>query len=212
MAMRLRRSGAVLVVLAAMSAVACTDKAKLSEKEANANVNALVAIADADVGRIERGLPLGAGKLSSLWANGADAHQDLRAVRAALVRMRREVPDLTIAKSTFFAVADAQGIAIRNDLEEDAMAGTALLPLFPGLAKAEAGSYVTTTGAFPGPPSRRARTRTGSPPSRSRKTTARSRGSSSRGGPSAASPITFRSSFSTTSRRRKGTRSCLSCT
>lgn len=152
MAMRLRRSGAVLVVLAAMSAVACTDKAKLSEKEANANVNALVAIADADVGQIERGLPLGAGKLSSLWANGADAHQDLRAVRAALVRMRREVPDLTIAKSTFFAVADAQGIAIRNDLEEDAMAGTALLPLFPGLAKAEAGSYVTTTGAFPGPP------------------------------------------------------------
>ncbi|MGO9713319.1 MAG: hypothetical protein ACLQBL_30950 [Polyangiaceae bacterium] len=152
MAMRLRRSGAVLVVLAAMSAVACTDKAKLSEKEANANVDALVAIADADVGQIERGLPLGAGKLSSLWANGADAHQDLRAVRAALVRMRREVPDLTIAKSTFFAVADAQGIAIRNDLEEDAMAGTALLPLFPGLAKAEAGSYVTTTGAFPGPP------------------------------------------------------------
>ena len=136
----------------ALSALGCTDKAKLSEKEAAANVDALVAIADSDVGEIERGLPLGAAKLSSLWASGADPRQDLRAVRSALARMRREVPDLTVAKSTFFAVADAQGVAIRNDLEEDAMAGTALLPLFPGLAKAEAGSYVTTTGAFPGPP------------------------------------------------------------
>src|SRR5580700_5249720 len=136
----------------ALSALGCTDKGKLSEKEAAANVDALVAIADSDVGEIARGLPLGAAKLSSLWASGADPRQDLRAVRSALARMRREVPDLTVAKSTFFAIADAQGIAIRNDLEEDAMAGTALLPLFPDLAKAEAGSYVATTGAFPGPP------------------------------------------------------------
>jgi hypothetical protein len=148
-----RRGSAVLVWGAlAVSLLGCTDKAKLSEKEAGANVDALIAIADADVGEIERGLPLGAAKLSVLWAKGADPHQDLHAVRTALAKMRREVPDLTVAKSTFFAVADAQGIAIRNDLEEDAMAGTALLPLFPDLAKAEAGAYVTTTGAFPGPP------------------------------------------------------------
>jgi hypothetical protein len=136
---------------AALATLGCTDKGKLSEREAGLNVAALVAIADADVGEIERGLPLGAAKLSALWAKGADPHQDLHAVRSALARMRREVPDLTIAKSTFFAIADAQGIAIRNDLEEDAMAGTPLFPLFPELAKAEAGSYVATTGAFPGP-------------------------------------------------------------
>src|SRR6202000_164830 len=94
----------------------------------------------------------GAQKLSALWAKGADPRQDLHAVRIALAKMRREVPDLTVAKSTFFAIADEKGIAIRNDLEEAAWAWTALLPLFPELAKAEAGNYVATTGAFPGPP------------------------------------------------------------
>jgi hypothetical protein len=147
---------ALVLASAAMAGSAgCADKAKVSEKAAGANLDALVTIADTDVGQIERGLPLGAAKLSSLWGKGdkgTDVHQDLRAVRSALARMRRDVPDLMVAKSTFFAVADAQGIAIRNDLEEDAMAGAALLPLFPELAKAEAGSYVTTTGAFPGPP------------------------------------------------------------
>ena len=143
---------ALALTCAALAPLGCTDKGKLSEKEAVTNVDALVVIADADVGQIERGLPLGAAKLSALWAKGADPSQDLRAVRSSLAKMRREVPDLTIAKSTFFAVADARGVGIRNDLEEDAMAGLALLPLFPDLAKAEAGSYVTTTGAFPGPP------------------------------------------------------------
>ena len=196
----------------ALSALGCTDKAKVSEKEAAANVNALVAIADSDVGEIERGLPLGAAKLSSLWANGADPRQDLRAVRSALARMRREVPDLTVAKSTFFAVADAQGVAIRNDLEEDAMAGTALLPLFPDLAKAEAGSYVATTGAFPGPPLASGPDKDWLAAVPIKKATARSAESCSRGGPSAASPTTSRSSCRTTWRRRKGTGSCRSCT
>jgi hypothetical protein len=56
--------------------------------------------------------------------------------------------DLGIAKSTFFALADANGIAIRNDLEEDVMAGQNLFTVFPALAKARDG-YVTTTGVFP---------------------------------------------------------------
>ena len=138
--------------MTAIGLAGCTNKGKVAEREAHANVDALVAIADTDVGQIARGLPQGATKLGALWAKGADPRQDLRAVRAALLRMRREEPDLLVAKSTFFAVADDKGIAIRNDLEEDAMAGTALLPLFPDLSKALAGSYVTTTGAFPGQP------------------------------------------------------------
>ncbi len=147
-----RRAALFLGVGLAFATTACADKGKVSAREAAMNVDALVKIADTDVGQIESGLPAGATKLAALWAKGNDPHQDLRAVRTALARMRREVPDLMVAKSTFFAIADAQGIAIRNDLEEDAMAGTALLPLFPELAKAEAGSYVTATGAFPGPP------------------------------------------------------------
>jgi hypothetical protein len=55
---------------------------------------------------------------------------------------------LNIAKSTFFALADPSGIAIRNDLEEDVMAGQNLVALFPALARATDG-FVTTTGSFP---------------------------------------------------------------
>jgi hypothetical protein len=81
-------------------------------------------------------------------ANGADPKQDLAGVRKALFRTRRDVPDLDIAKSTFFALADGSGIAIRNDLEEDVMAGQNLFAIFPALAKAK-DAYTTTVGAFP---------------------------------------------------------------
>jgi hypothetical protein len=129
----------------------CTDKAKTSEAQARSEVASVAALVDKDAGEIESGLPKGAEKLAALWAKGGDPHQDLPAVRSALLRMRRDVPDLTVAKSTFFALADDKGVAVRNDLEEDAMAGTNLVAIFPELAKAEAGGYVTTTGAFPGP-------------------------------------------------------------
>jgi hypothetical protein len=137
-----------LSLLLASSLAACTDHAKESEKLAIPQVEALAKNANDDVGQVERGLPGGAKGLLPLYANKGDPHQDLPAVRRALVRIRREVPDLTVAKSTFFALADDKGIAIRNDLEEDAMAGRNLVQLFPALSKTLAGEYVTTTGTF----------------------------------------------------------------
>src|SRR5439155_16780494 len=79
---------------------------------------------------------------------GADPRQDIAGVRTALKRVRRDVMDLEVAKSTFFALADNSGIAIRNDLEEDVMAGQNLVTIFPALARAK-GGFVTGTGAFP---------------------------------------------------------------
>jgi hypothetical protein len=108
----------------------------------------LGALVEKDVGEVERGLPEGAKRLSKLLANGGDPKQDVAGVRRALLRVRRDVPDLDIAKSTFFALADPSGVAIRNDLEEDVMAGQNLVSVFPGLAQARDG-YVTTTGTFP---------------------------------------------------------------
>jgi hypothetical protein len=72
-----------------------------------------------------------------------------------LRQIRAEVPDLTVAKSTFFALADAQGVAIRNDLEQDVMAGQNVVTIFPALKKALQGSFATATGLFPttSPPS-----------------------------------------------------------
>jgi len=129
----------------------CKDQAKESAARAAEDIVATAALVDKDVGEIERGLPAGAKLLSTLVADGADPRQDVAGVRKALARVRREVVDLLVAKSTFFALADPSGIAIRNDLEEDVMAGQNLVAIFPTFSKATEG-FVTGTGTFPGPP------------------------------------------------------------
>jgi hypothetical protein len=140
------RISASLAALAAF--LDCKDPAKESAVLAAHDVAQLAALVDKDVAEIERGLPAGASKLAPLVANGGDPRQDVAGVRKALMRMRRDVSDLNAAKSTFFALADANGVAIRNDLEEDVMAGQNLTAIFPALAGAATG-VVTTTGAFP---------------------------------------------------------------
>ena len=127
---------------------ACKDQGKESAARASANVTDLAALVDKDFGEIERGMPAGAKQLAPLVAGGADPRQDTAGVRRAMQRARRDVPDLAIAKSTFFALADPGGVAIRNDLEEDVMAGQNLFTVFPALAKAKT-DYTTTTGVFP---------------------------------------------------------------
>ncbi len=128
----------------------CKDKGKESEARAKEHAQALSTLVERDVAEIERGLPEGAKRLGPLFAK-EEPQKNLPAVRSALQKVRRDVPDLGIAKSTFFAFADDSGVAIRNDLEQDAMAGLNLFSIFPELAKSKDG-YVTTTGAFPGPP------------------------------------------------------------
>jgi hypothetical protein len=135
--------------------VGCKDKAKESARFAGEHAASLGTLADKDVAEVERGLPEGARQLGRLYAKGADPKQDLPAVRSSLRRVRRDVPDLTQAKSTFFALADASGIGIRNDLEEDSMAGQNLALLFPDLKKALDGApFAQSLGSFQakGPP------------------------------------------------------------
>jgi len=136
---------ALALVLAASG---CKDQAKESADHAVSDATYMAALVDKDVGEIERGLPQGATRLSTLLANGADPKQNVADVRKGLFKVRRDVPDLDIAKSTFFALADSTGVAIRNDLEEDVMAGQNLFSIFPALAKAK-DAYTTTVGAFP---------------------------------------------------------------
>jgi hypothetical protein len=136
------------VLLSLISLAGCKDQAKESATRASADVASLGVLVEKDVGEIERGLPEGAKRLSALLANGADPKQDVAAVRKGLFKVRRDVQDLDVAKSTFFAVADASGVAIRNDLEEDVMAGQNLFSVFPALAKSR-DAYTTAVGAFP---------------------------------------------------------------
>jgi hypothetical protein len=144
--MRGRTAGVVLAGLFALAG--CKDKGKQSAQAAADNVAALVVLAQKDVEEIERGLPQGA----KLMAPLVDKREPLEppAVRQKLLKTRREVPDLNISKSTFYALADEKGVAVRNDLEVDTMAGQNLVQVFPDLAKALAGggAFVETTGAF----------------------------------------------------------------
>jgi hypothetical protein len=140
-----------LVGLAILLLPDCKDAAKASEQKATEHATLLAKLVDDDVGEVERGLPTGAVQMASLFANGADPAKDLAAVRTGLRRIRAEILDLTKAKSTFFALADAQGVAIRNDLEQDVMAGQNVVTIFPGLKKALDGSFATATGLFPTP-------------------------------------------------------------
>jgi hypothetical protein len=144
--MRGRTAGVVLAGLLALAG--CKDKGKQSAQAAADNVAALVVLAQKDVEEIERGLPQGAKLMTPL----VDKREPLEppAVRQKLLKTHREVPDLNISKSTFYALADEKGVAVRNDLEVDTMAGQNLAQVFPDLAKALAGggAFVETTGAF----------------------------------------------------------------
>ena len=135
-------------VAASLALTNCKDEARASERKATDDVTSLATLAEKDVGEVERGLPAGATKMASLFANGADPSKDLAAVRTSLRHIRWDIPDLTVAKSTFFALTDAQGVAIRNDLEQDLMAGQNVVSTFPGLRKALEGSFATAAGIF----------------------------------------------------------------
>lgn len=130
--------------------VGCKDSAKISAAAAAEHVTMLTPIVEKDVAEVERGLPEGAKRVgTALFAKGADPKADPLAVRSALRKARRDVMDLNQSKATFLALTDDKGVAIRNDLEEDVMAGQELGKIFPEILKAQSGAFVVTTGAFP---------------------------------------------------------------
>ena len=127
----------------------CEDKGKISEKGAATQIAAVVATVDRDVSELERGLPVGAGKAAAILYASGDPRDNLSAVRKGLAKVQREVPDLTAAKSTFFALVDAKGVAVRNNLESDVMGGRDLFALFPGLGEAIGKPMASAVGLFP---------------------------------------------------------------
>jgi hypothetical protein len=140
-----------LVTALILCTAGCKDKGQESANAAKANVQTVVELVGKDVGEIERGLPEGSKKLALLLGKESDPKGNPAVVRSALLKMRQQVPDLGIAKSTFFAFADDKGIAIRNDNEQDTMAGKDLIAAWPGLKPVTSGTaYVATTGKFPG--------------------------------------------------------------
>ncbi|MCC6902867.1 MAG: hypothetical protein IT377_28105 [Polyangiaceae bacterium] len=128
---------------------ACDGDKKLSQSKAAEHVASLVETATADVQEIRSGLPEGAKHLVKLFEGTAAPKDDLPAVREALDKARNKVQDLRVAKSTFFALVDDQGTVVRNDQDQDLMAGKNALQSFPGLKAALEGKYVETRGSMP---------------------------------------------------------------
>jgi hypothetical protein len=114
------------------------------------HAKALVEMARKDVSEVRQGLPLGAQELAKRWAaGGVDLTLDAQEARVALNQARNKVQDLRVAKSTFFALASPDGRVVRNDREQDLMAGIALFSAFPALARAAQGPYVEALGELP---------------------------------------------------------------
>jgi hypothetical protein len=101
-----------------------------------------------DVGEVRAGLPAGAAAFGAMWKADATIETDSKSAQHALDETRKKIQDLRIAKSTFFAIADPNGTVIRNDQEQDRMAGHALFSAFPALADAKT-KYVETNGSMP---------------------------------------------------------------
>lgn len=146
----LRQLAGAWLGLALVLLVGCarTDEASLAR--AREHAKELVETAQRDAGEVRRGLPLGAQQLGQRWAaSGADLLNDPEAARDALNHARNKVQDLRVAKATFFALAAPDGRIVRNDREQDRMAGAALFTAFPALARASQGPYVEALGVMP---------------------------------------------------------------
>ncbi|HEX4335986.1 MAG TPA: hypothetical protein VH062_08745 [Polyangiaceae bacterium] len=120
----------------------------MSAGHAAEHVTFLVDAVTKDVEQVRSGLPQGADVLAARIKNDAGLMKDLDNVRDSLELARRKVQDLRIAKSTFFALADTSGVALRNDQEQDRMAGKPFFAAFPALTAAK-DKYVETTGSMP---------------------------------------------------------------
>lgn len=127
----------------------CDGNKKLSASKATEHVAELAKKAETDVQEVRAGLPEGAKHLEKLFAGDTAPKDDLKAVRDALDFARNKVQDLRVAKSTFFAVLDAQGTVVRNDQEQDLMVGKNAFQSFPELKKALEGKYVESQGSMP---------------------------------------------------------------
>jgi hypothetical protein len=136
-------------VLVTCAVIGCDGDKKKSLAQAKEHTQALVDVIQGDVEEVRNGLPAGAPWLAKLWDGDKSPKDDLKAVRDGLETARNKTQDLRVAKSTFFALVDLEGVVIRNDQEQDQMVGKNLFTSFPGLKDAVSGKYVEVRGSLP---------------------------------------------------------------
>jgi hypothetical protein len=113
----------------------CDSGARESVRLAAEEVQTLEKAASEDIRQIRTGLPLGAAQLALAYKE-ATRGMDPETAKRALEKSRNKVGDLRVAKSTFFALVQLDGTVLRNDQEQDRMAGKNLFAAFPALKRA----------------------------------------------------------------------------
>lgn len=139
----------VLVIgLVALSSqvVSCQRSSQISAERAKGHVALLAKVVAQDLEEVRLGLPKGSDLLKRYYEE--PEREDALRARDALDLARGKVQDLRVAKSTFFALTDDQGKVIRNDRDQDLMAGKNLLAPFPKLSEALRGRHVETRGSW----------------------------------------------------------------
>jgi hypothetical protein len=138
-----------LLAVVALCAGGCGNDAKKSADFSRGHALELAHAAREDVREVRTGLPLGAAELAKILPPKESGEVDAQTAREALQKARNKVQDLRVAKSTFFALAAPGGIVIRNDREQDRMAGKDLFVAYPAVRAALDGKYVETRGSMP---------------------------------------------------------------
>lgn len=147
---RLILAASTMAVPAALSflLLGCEDTGKVSAQKAATHMDYIAKAVRGDVEEIRRGMPAGAKALEELFESAAPEVPGPVDTREELLRVRAKINDLDSAKSTFFLVATADGTIIRNNLEEDEMAGKNLFEVYPAAAKNRKDSYYEFNGSW----------------------------------------------------------------
>jgi hypothetical protein len=137
----------LVMMLLVVTLTACRNDGEVSARHAAEHVSELAGVIKSDVEEVRQGLPEGAKVLAKFWPEQGAAEEDTKVTFKALEKAHGGVQNLRLAKSTFFALTNLQGVVLRSEAEQDVLAGKALFASFPGLDKA-VNQYVETQGAL----------------------------------------------------------------
>jgi len=144
-----RRAALLSLAFLSFGSVACEDMGKVSAKKAKPHIEFLITSAVRDVSEVRKGMPPASKILSTVFQEAAPEIPAATDVREALLDVRSSNNDLDSAKSTFMLIAAADGTILRNNLEQDDMAGKNLFQVYPSAKTAKKkGGYYEFTGSW----------------------------------------------------------------
>lgn len=131
----MKMTPSLMLLSAALALMAgCEGKHKISEQKAVDELARLLPTVGEDVRQVREGLPKGATKLATHLETSPMS--SLPALQRAIQWTRSAVPDLDVAKSTFFSLTDPFGIVLRSEADPDLLAQRSIIEAFPGMKRA----------------------------------------------------------------------------